>query len=467
MTLPHLGRPAGLTLNPPTRAVRSTLLMAAGLALSIGVPIAMTVYVQGEFRHAQLLNAQADGEWLTEGFLAPHARSALQDGRISDAEVRAMNIEFDRISASTAILGAVLWDPRGNAIYSSIGRITEDMFPQGDFWRALDGAPSHTEVADLDDPGRHDTVPLPYVELYAPIRHPVTGAVIAVGETLMDNTTMLATRRHAARSVFVTSGLASAALSVLVVLSVLQRERLLRHLADARRLVRQNSRLRREAERSRFIASRSNEELLNQLGAEIHDGPVQILSLLMLAEGQGAGQGEGQRGTDPSHRAGIDRKTLIGAVMAQLRAISDGLILPEMDPESLADSIRIAIKRHETLTGHQVAEDLSGLPDTVDEELAICLFRFVQEGLTNAFRHAGSPTERVTGHVEGDTIVMTVSDRGALPDHVAPVTSHRGLGLQGIRNRVRVFNGRIALTPNADGGMTLTLRVAAGPRRHH
>ena len=454
MTLLHIGRSTGLTFESSARLRRAMLLLTAGLGLSIGVPLALTLYVQTEFRRAQMLDAQAAGEWLTEGFLSPHARHALRDGEVSAAETQAMDADVDRISAATAVLGAVLWDLQGNAVYSSIGRITEDMFPQGDFQRALAGATSHTEVSDLNEPGRHDTVPLPYVELYAPIRAP-DGRIIAVGETLMNNAMMLETRRHAARSVFVTSALASLALSGLVVLIVLQRERLLRHLAEARRLIRQNRRLRREADRARFIASQSNEELLNQLGAEIHDGPVQILSLLMLAEGQDDGAAMG--------RAGMDRKALIGSVMTQLRAISDGLILPEMDPESLADSIRIAIKRHETLTGHRVAEDLSGLPRTVDPDLAVCLFRFVQEGLTNAFRHAGSPTERVTGHQEGDRIVMTVSDGGPLPDHQPPVTSHRGLGLQGIRNRARVFDGKIKLTPNAAGGMDLVLQIAVVP----
>jgi hypothetical protein len=452
MTLLQTRRYPSLNFDRRLSLRRSVLGLILGIGLSIGIPMALAIYVTREFRNAQLVDAQAAGELLTEGFLAPHTRRALRNGTISDAEVLEMNLNFDRISESSPMRGAVIWDLDGTAIYSSIGTISENMFAHDDFQLALLGGSSHVEVTDLDAFGRHDAVPLPYVELYAPIRTADTGELIAVGETLMDISQMLVTRRSAAQSVLLASALASLALCVLVVLTILQRQRLLQHLKNARRLVLQNNRLRLSADKARVLACRSNEALLNQLGAEIHDGPVQVLSLLMLSND-----------LDDSHTirlAGMDRKSLIASVMTDLRAISDGLILPEMDPNSLAGSIAMAIKRHETLTGHQVAHDLSALPPTVDPELAICLFRFVQEGLTNAFRHAGSATEGVDVRLDGAEIVLTVSDRGPGQGFRQPtITSHRGLGLQGIRNRLRVFDGAITLQPNDAGGMDLTLRV--------
>ncbi|MCF7700728.1 sensor histidine kinase [Loktanella sp. M215] len=454
MTPLPLRRPLGLNFDLRRNLRRSSVGLILGVALSMAIPLALALYVTREFRQAQLLDAQAAGELLTEGFLAPHARRALRNGAISPFEAKQMNADFDRIAESSAMLGVVLWDLQGQPIYSSIGYITEDMFPQSDFQTAVLGGSSHSEVTSLDAFGRHDTVPLPYLELYAPIRRADTGELIGVGETLIDISHMLVTRRHAARSVIIASALASLGLGTLVVLTLLQRQRLLRHLADARHLVLQNNRLRQAADRARVAASQSNEALLNQLGAEIHDGPVQVLSLLMLSNDLDEQQ--------TIKSAGMDRKSLISSVMTELRAISDGLILPDMDPSSLENSIQLAIGRHEMLTGHRVAADLSELPQTVDPELAVCLFRFVQEGLTNAFRHAGTPTEQVTGRLEGDQIVLTVSDRGkGAGARKAPVTSHRGLGLQGIRNRLKVFAGEITLSPNASGGMDLTLRVTA------
>jgi signal transduction histidine kinase len=452
MTLLQTRRLLGLNFDLLLPLRRSVPALILAIGLSNGMPTAMALYVMHEFRHAQLLDAQAAGELLTEGFLSPHTRRALRNGTIRDTEAQEMNRDFDRIADLSPILGAVIWDLEGNAIYSSVGIITEDMFLQDDFQLALQGGSSHVEVTDMDAFGRHDTVPLPYLELYAPIRTADTGELIAVGETLMDISQMLVTRRDAAQSVLIASALASLALCFLVVLNLLQRARMLQQLADASHLVLQNNRLRQSAERARVLASQSNEALLNQLGAEIHDGPVQVLSLLMLSNDLDESQ--------TIKSAGMDRKSLISSVMTELRAISDGLILPEMNPDSLAGSIALAIARHETLTGHRVVRDLSGLPRTVDPELAVCLFRFVQEGLTNAFRHAGSATEHVTGRLEGHEIVLTVSDGGSgAGSREAPITSHRGLGLQGIRNRLRVFDGTITLLPNAEGGMDLTLRV--------
>lgn len=459
MTPLHNARPRGWTFDLPPARRRSLVLLLAGLGLSIGVPMALSLYVTEQFRQAQMLDVQAAGELLTEGFLSPHARRALRNGSISPAETQEMHADFDRIAADGDILGAVIWDLSGNPVYSSVGNITEEMFPQADYQAALKGQSSHVEVTDLDAVGRHDTVPLPYLELYTPIVSPDTGAVIAVGEMLFDISQILENRRHAARSVLIASGLASLALSAMVVLILFQRERLLQHLAHVRALGRQNIRLRRGAERARLLASHSNEALLNQLGAEIHDGPVQVLSLLMLSEDKNAPQ--------PVANGDFDRRALISSVMGELRAISDGLILPEMDPQSLAGSLKLAIARHETLTGHRVAHDLTGLPQVVDPEFAVCLYRFVQEGLTNAFRHAGTPTERVTGRQDGDLLLLTVSDGGpGTGVRQKPVTSHRGLGLQGIRNRLKVFGGSITLEPNAEGGMDLTLRAVVAQPGH-
>ncbi len=56
-------------------------------------------------------------------------------------------------------------------------------------------------------------------------------------------------------------------------------------LAQAQALAEQNTELRKAADRARMDATKSNEQLLNRIGADLHDGPVQLLSLLILKLG--------------------------------------------------------------------------------------------------------------------------------------------------------------------------------------
>ena len=65
----------------------------------------------------------------------------------------------------------------------------------------------------------------------------------------------------------------------------------------------------------RMNASKSNENLLNSIGADIHDGPVQLLSALLLKP----------------HDVDLVRQ-LARQVLDELREISGGLVLPELEP---------------------------------------------------------------------------------------------------------------------------------------
>ena len=91
----------------------------------------------------------------------------------------------------------------------------------------------------------------------------------------------------------------------------------------------------------------------------------------------------------------------------------------------------------------------------------MCLFRIVQECLTNIHRHSGSATARVRlSRVPGE-IQLEVADRGR---GISPETQEKffagrstGVGLQGMRERVRQIGG--ALQIQSDGNGTSVLVV--------
>jgi signal transduction histidine kinase len=86
----------------------------------------------------------------------------------------------------------------------------------------------------------------------------------------------------------------------------------------------------------------------------------------------------------------------------------------------------------------------------------ICLFRFVQEALNNASRHAGGAglTVALTGDAAG--LRLTVGDRGP------GVQGAAGLGLSGLRDRVESLGGRFAIAPRDGGGTEVAMVLESG-----
>jgi len=91
-------------------------------------------------------------------------------------------------------------------------------------------------------------------------------------------------------------------------------------------------------------------------------------------------------------------------------------------------------------------------------ELAI--FRLVQECLTNIHRHSGSKTALIQVAREGSSIRTAVKDNGngISPERLSEIQAHgSGVGLRGIRERIRQFNGKMKIESNASGTSVIVI----------
>jgi signal transduction histidine kinase len=97
-----------------------------------------------------------------------------------------------------------------------------------------------------------------------------------------------------------------------------------------------------------------------------------------------------------------------------------------------------------------------------DVELAI--FRVLQESLTNVHRHSGSSTADVRLLIDDDTFVLQISDQGrgvSLNNFELPGqdwTGAHGVGLRGMRERMRQIEGNLELQ-SSEKGTTVTATV--------
>ncbi len=83
--------------------------------------------------------------------------------------------------------------------------------------------------------------------------------------------------------------------------------------------------------------------------------------------------------------------------------------------------------------------------------LELSAFRIVQEGLTNALKHAGPAHARVVLRYGAEDLEVEVADDGT----GAGNGNGSRRGLAGIGERVAVFGGRLDAGPRPDGGWTL------------
>jgi signal transduction histidine kinase len=98
----------------------------------------------------------------------------------------------------------------------------------------------------------------------------------------------------------------------------------------------------------------------------------------------------------------------------------------------------------------QVPDNFGRLPS----EMEIVIFRLVQECLTNIHRHSGSKIARIRVEREENTVHIKVEDqgRGMSPERLAAIQSQgTGVGIRGMRERVRHLHGDLVIESNGSG----------------
>ena len=141
---------------------------------------------------------------------------------------------------------------------------------------------------------------------------------------------------------------------------------------------------------------------------------------------------------------------------AELRAVIDGLLPPDLTTYGLAESVRRYAEVAGRAHGRQVrfhAGDLPYLGADTDE----VVYRVAQEALHNALRHSGDREVRVTLCREPAGVILEVADNG--PGFALPAVRTGGLGLASMRDRASSVGGTLAVRSAPGTGTTVRLSV--------
>ena len=117
-------------------------------------------------------------------------------------------------------------------------------------------------------------------------------------------------------------------------------------------------------------------------------------------------------------------------------------------------------ERHHQVT---VTFNPGGGLDSLDSDVALCLFRVVQEALANALRHARARTICVSVMTTAESVELNVVDDGV--GFVASERTRSGLGLRSIHERVRFMQGDVSLDSRPGQGTKVVIRIPIGAAR--
>jgi signal transduction histidine kinase len=146
---------------------------------------------------------------------------------------------------------------------------------------------------------------------------------------------------------------------------------------------------------------------------------------------------------------------------SDVHAISRQLHPSILDDLGLADAVESECHAFTDREGIAVSLDVAPLPDGISTDVALCLYRILQEGLRNVAKHAETDRVRVTlgAAADGRELVLRVSDSGVGFDAAAAARGGPGLGLASMRERARLVGAELRMSSSPGGGAMIEVRA--------
>ncbi len=426
--------------------------VAAGITIAASMAL-LSLAISQRTETSMIQTAADEGALFMEVFLGPLAQELVTSRSLSPESVKKLDdLLAGRLGQRMRLIK--IWLPDATLVYSTNKETIGGQFPSPHVTAALKGKVT-SELDDLVAVENATERPLhvPLVEIYAPLFQTGTQDVIAVGEVYNDGRRLAADLASIRLASIGIVGAVTAPMMLILFLIVRRASNLvtshqaslIQKMTEAENLATQNERLRRLADDARLEAANSNENLLARIGQDLHDGPIQLVSLLMLKLTEPIRNKPSATGRHGSYDPGAE--ALTSRILTELRGISTGLVLPQLEGLTANEILQFAVRQHEDATGTKVSCQFDDLPGDLALPVSICLYRMVQEGLNNAFHHGKAAGQRVEVWADTQSIAIAISDSGpgfAIRD-AGNVRSRTGLGIAGLRNRVEALHGTFEL----------------------
>lgn len=213
---------------------------------------------------------------------------------------------------------------------------------------------------------------------------------------------------------------------------------------------------RKEQMRLSGMLINAQEEEHRRLASELHDDFSQRLAVLSLGLETAA-----EIVPDSPEEANRQLQELVNSaseIGADLHTLSHRLHSSTLERLGLTAGVAALCKEFTAQQRIQVAFSHENVPRSLSPDVALCLFRIVQEGLRNVKKHSGAESAQVQLQRLDGALHLSISDDGKGFD-MKEVGDGQGLGLWSMRERVRLLAGRFDILSESRKGTRVEVSV--------
>jgi signal transduction histidine kinase len=197
---------------------------------------------------------------------------------------------------------------------------------------------------------------------------------------------------------------------------------------------------------------RAQEDERKSISRELHDEVGQTLTALGIE----IGNIEKLRASPEFDEHIADAKYLAQRSLKTVRNLAMGLRPSMLDDSGLVPALRWEIREFAKRTGVPVDLQIDGSLDRLSDNVGTCVYRVVQESLTNCARHANAHNIRISLRGDQTLISLAIQDDGVGFD---PSSTSSGIGIIGIEERVRELGGGLKITSGHRKGTLLLIEI--------
>ena len=207
-------------------------------------------------------------------------------------------------------------------------------------------------------------------------------------------------------------------------------------------------------------ATMAQEEERKRISHELHDETVQALVVLSRQLDALASSSDGL--SEDTKRRLEELWQHTDSILQGVRRLSQDLRPAAIDRLGLLPAVQWLASEVTKYSSITTKVNIVGEEHRLPEEVAIALFRIIQEALRNIWRHSGATGAEITFEFTKNRTKITVSDNGkgfVLAGKIGELAKQGKLGLVGMQERVQLIGGTISVQTEPNKGTTITVEA--------
>ena len=408
-----------------------------------------------------------------DSFITPNLQELGTANTLTPEHLWNLNDTLSKTDLGRQIVTIKIWGNNNQILYSNSPSLVGLSFPSAEDLELARKGEIIAAISDLQDDENFEERKIysRLLEIYIPILLNDTQEVIAVAEFYRKIEGLESEIAAAQRKSWFVVGTSMTVIYLILIgfvqsiaSTIGRQEKGLRdQVVRLTELIAKNGDLDKRMRRAAANTTALNERFLRRISAELHDGPVQEVSLALLRLDRVNAQNETCRVVNEDFECNDHLPTVqtsLQIALEEMRSIASNLGLPQLSHMTLADVIARVVRSHEKRTRSKVILSVINLPGQVNLPLKITVYRLIQEALNNAYIHAGCADQRVRVVCANNLLQIEISDKGPGFDAANSIKWEEHLGLSGMRERVESMGGVLEIQSMLGEGTIVNANIS-------